>query len=66
MIMQRKAVKDLSSCLQQLRQCPFSPGKGEKVSDRPDEGGVVAVSVVWRRLTALITAADESDVADEN
>ena len=43
------AVKYFSSCFQQLCQCAFSPGEGEKVADRPDEG-VFAVSVVLKML----------------
>jgi hypothetical protein len=46
------AVKDFSSWFVELRQSSFSPGKGEKVADRPDEG-LFDVSVDYESLTAL-------------
>ena len=50
--MKPSAVKVLSSWFHRLLQSPFSPWQGEKVADRPDEGGFAASNAI-KTLTAL-------------
>ena len=47
-----------------LRPCPFSPSQGEKVADRPDEGGVLSNPLSAILTSYSATQSDEPTVDD--